>query len=54
MKIEHKDSVWECCKKGNRNTGNVNHYWRAAHKKARTVWKEDLFKGNYEALVKRI
>jgi hypothetical protein len=54
VKIEHKGSTYECCKKGNPNTGNINHAWRAVHKKARTVWKEAVFQNKWDDLVKRI
>jgi hypothetical protein len=53
MKIENKDSTYQCCHKGTQ-AGNINPAWRRAHKKARTIWKMKMFTGKYQDLIKRV
>jgi hypothetical protein len=53
MKIETKEDYYCLCHKGNRNTGNINRMWRDVHKKARHIWKRQIWRHEYEALIKR-
>ena len=52
MKIEDKNSAWDCCHKS--ENGKINPIWRLTHKRARFAWKRVLFRCEYESLVKRI